>query len=67
MQGYFVWAYKVIEGLRGTNKNLEDKLDELFEGQITIEDQTFPVLPPKDQIDHYLEDYYRLLDETKET
>ncbi|XP_014245433.1 guanosine-3',5'-bis(diphosphate) 3'-pyrophosphohydrolase MESH1 isoform X2 [Cimex lectularius] len=27
---YFKWSSKVVEGLRGTNKNLEDKLDDLF-------------------------------------
>jgi (p)ppGpp synthase/HD superfamily hydrolase len=27
---YFEWSAKVVKGLRGTNKALEDKLDELF-------------------------------------
>lgn len=27
---YYVWAHQVVEGLRGTNKALEDKLDEIF-------------------------------------
>ena len=27
---YFEWAAKVVEGLRGTNRALEDKLDALF-------------------------------------
>lgn len=27
---YFCWAFKVVNGLRGTNKDLEDKLDEIF-------------------------------------
>lgn len=27
---YFVWAKKVVDNLRGTNKKLEDALDELF-------------------------------------
>lgn len=30
VQEYFVWASKVVAGLRGTNKVMEDKLDELF-------------------------------------
>jgi len=28
---YFVWAFKVVEGLRGTNEKLEKQLDLLFE------------------------------------
>ena len=31
VQEYFVWASKVVHGLRGTNKVLEQKLDELFQ------------------------------------
>jgi len=27
---YFVWAKKVVDNLRGTNANLELKLDEIF-------------------------------------
>lgn len=27
---YFQWAKKVIDGLRGTNKKMEDSLDEIF-------------------------------------
>lgn len=27
---YFVWASKVVEGLRGTNRRIESNLDELF-------------------------------------
>lgn len=27
---YFVWAKKVVDNCKGTNKKLEDKLDELF-------------------------------------
>lgn len=30
VRGYFIWAYKVIEGLKGTNSHLEEKLDVLF-------------------------------------
>ena len=31
IQGYFVWAYHVVDQMRGTNKWLEDELDKLFE------------------------------------
>jgi len=27
---YFIWAKKVVDNLRGTNANLELKLDEIF-------------------------------------
>lgn len=30
VQEYFEWSRKVVEGLRGTNKLIEEKLDELF-------------------------------------
>lgn len=33
VQKYFVWASKVVHGLRGTNKILEQKLDELFQAR----------------------------------
>lgn len=34
---YFVWAKKVVDNCKGTNKELEDKLDELFRSQNIIE------------------------------
>lgn len=34
---YFVWAKKVVDNLRGTNKKLEDKLDVIFRAQGLIE------------------------------
>jgi len=30
VQEYFEWSKKVVDGLRGTNKTLEDNLDKLF-------------------------------------
>ena len=30
VQEYFVWASKVVKGLRGTNEYLEKQLDEIF-------------------------------------
>ena len=30
VQEYFHWAQKVVNGLRGTNKAMEDSLDEIF-------------------------------------
>lgn len=34
---YFVWAKKVVDNLRGTNKKLEDELDVIFRAQGLIE------------------------------
>ena len=34
-RGYFIWSFKVVEGLRGTNTPLESKLDEVFADFIT--------------------------------
>ena len=28
---YFIWAWKVVKGLRGTNPKIEAKLDEIFQ------------------------------------
>ncbi|ELU04687.1 hypothetical protein CAPTEDRAFT_222957 [Capitella teleta] len=30
VQEYFVWAHQVVAGLRGSNRQLENKLDDLF-------------------------------------
>lgn len=35
VQEYYEWAQKVVNGLRGTNKNLEDSLDEIFKRHCT--------------------------------
>ena len=34
---YFIWAKKVVDNLRGSNKKIEDSLDELFRSQGLIE------------------------------
>ncbi|ESP01864.1 hypothetical protein LOTGIDRAFT_172328 [Lottia gigantea] len=33
VEEYFIWAAKVIDGLRGTNKQMEASLDELFKAR----------------------------------
>lgn len=43
---YFRWAERVVRGLRGTNKKLEDMLDEVFatrDAAIAVAQQTQPV------------------------
>jgi guanosine-3',5'-bis(diphosphate) 3'-pyrophosphohydrolase len=65
IQGYFVWAHKVIEGLRGTNVHLEKALDSVFSGQCFRQDgSSFNVLPPESERNTMLESY---LQEMKNT
>jgi guanosine-3',5'-bis(diphosphate) 3'-pyrophosphohydrolase len=35
VQEYYEWAQKVVNELRGTNKKLEDSLDEIFKRHCT--------------------------------
>lgn len=48
VQGYFIWAYKVIEGLRGTNQYIEESLDDIFKCHFKFENSSYPVLPSSD-------------------
>ena len=36
VQEYFEWAKKVVDGIRGTNKNLELELDQLFKKHLSL-------------------------------
>lgn len=56
--GYFVWAYEVVQGLRGTNKALEDKLDEIFKRVLGN--------PSRDSRFKELNDYYASLVENQD-
>jgi len=60
IQGYFVWSYKVIEGMKGTNPGIERALDEVFHSEIKSKDgQTISVLPsPPENLNDYLLRYY---------
>jgi len=57
IQGYFVWAFHVVKGLRGTNGPLEHELDEVFKSELTYEGQKYPVIPPGD-LNVLLQIYY---------
>ena len=48
VQGYFIWAFKVIEGMRGTNVFLEEELDLLSRKWLTMKTMEFKVLPEGD-------------------
>jgi len=61
VQGYFVWAFFVVKGLRGTNPGLEYALDEIFKSQITLEGEKFPALPGGN-LETHLNQYYQDLD-----
>jgi len=61
IQGYYVWAFKVVEGLRGANSSLEKALDDVFKCEITFEGKKYPALPPKGEMDKLLEEYYKSL------
>ncbi len=51
IEGYFYWAFKVVEGLRGTNDALEKELDKIFDKQI----------PNRNNINAKLEAYYSII------
>jgi len=58
VQGYFVWSTKVVAGLRGTNKGLEDELDKVFKSSFTRNGVQLPVIPNTD-LDAFLLSYYK--------
>lgn len=45
------------QGIRGTNKPLEEALDEVFKQSITIDGQSYPVLPDTD-LKEFLAKYF---------
>lgn len=56
-QGYFVWAKFVVDGLRGTNAELENALDEEFSGSFQHLGVEMPCLPDSPNLGSDLEDY----------
>jgi len=57
IQGYYVWAKKVIDCLRGTNAALEAELDKVFTESFTYKGTVYPVVPACD-LEAFLESYY---------
>lgn len=43
--GYFIWSYKVISNLRGTNEGIEAELDKIFSGKVKIQGQEYDIIP----------------------
>jgi hypothetical protein len=58
VQGYFVWAEAVIQGIRGTNIGLEEKLDEVFASEFELNGNKYPALVPESERPAFLEKYY---------
>ncbi len=57
----------VATGLRGTNKQLEDELDKIFNtGEFTMQGSSHPVIPKDIDLDAFLEDYYRDMAQAKD-
>jgi len=48
VQEYFIWAKSVVDGVRGTNADLEAELDKVFIGELTYDGKTYPCIPKKD-------------------
>jgi hypothetical protein len=46
---YFAWSAAVIEGLRGTNKVLEDQLDAVMASTFERDGLRYPVLPEENR------------------
>jgi len=58
IQGYFVWAKMVAEGLRGTNAALEKILDDIFTtGRFEYHGTKYPTIP-EGNLDEFLQKYY---------
>lgn len=60
--GYFIWAKAVIDGMRGTNKALEEALDKVFAATFTYQGTSYPVIKEED-FAASLEHYYHLLEQ----
>lgn len=60
IQGYFVWAKHVIDGLKGTNAGLEKALDKVFASEFEKDGKKYPCLPNK-PLDIALNEYFELL------
>jgi len=56
--GYVYWAYAVCKQIKGTNKILEEKLENLFK-QFGISDIS------EKELEEKLEDYYKIIDNLK--
>lgn len=58
VQGYFVWSFSVVKGLRETNVRLEHELDQIFAGSFQHQGVTLPCLPAEEERFGVLSRYY---------
>lgn len=63
VQGYYIWSYFVIKGVRGTNVYLEAELDKVFESSFQLKGVTYKCLPTTDpvELDLLLNKYYDMM------
>jgi len=66
VQGYFVWAKKVTDGLRGTNAGLEKALDEVFASSVQMEGGRHPVIPQGVDLSKFFDDYIKTMAQSKD-
>lgn len=66
IQGYFVWSKFVVEGLKGTNGNLEKQIDDLFRGTFVDPSdcsKRCECIPTDVDLGVFLEKYYESMNE----
>ena len=66
VQGYFVWSREVIDACRGTNNELEQRLDDIFNSQFDMDGNTYDCVPKDVDLSLFLEDYYKEMEEAKD-
>jgi len=66
VQGYFVWAKKVLEGTKGVNANLEKALADVFASEVVLKGKSYPVIPKNTDLDAYLHKYYETMSKTND-
>ena len=58
IQGYFVWSMQVVEGCRGSNEMLEERLDDLFnKGKFPFKGDLIDCVPKDTNLDTFLKEY----------
>ena len=67
VQGYFCWAYHVVESIGDVNPGLRRKLDDLFAGEIPFGASSAPALPSESvEREELLAEYLRQLEQVKD-
>eukprot|EP01111_Echinosteliopsis_oligospora_P009457 TRINITY_DN2775_c0_g1_i1.p1 TRINITY_DN2775_c0_g1~~TRINITY_DN2775_c0_g1_i1.p1 ORF type:complete len:204 (-),score=62.97 TRINITY_DN2775_c0_g1_i1:38-649(-) len=58
IQGYFVWAKKVVGTIKGTNKTLDEEFEKVWKSTFVLDGKTYPTIPTDVNLDDFLEKYY---------